>query len=100
MSAVSSRSDKEAIKDGIQDLFLQLWEKRNTIGTINVISIYLIRALRNNLLYQMRKNKWQEFSTGARARRGLFLRVHHRDLAREQVAPCERHALEQLRQEQ
>jgi RNA polymerase sigma-70 factor (ECF subfamily) len=37
--------------------------KRNTIGAINVISIYLIRALRNNLLYQMRKNKWQEFST-------------------------------------
>lgn len=60
--ATNFTNDKEAIKDAIQDLFLQLWEKRSTIGTINVMSIYLIRAVRNNLLYQMRKNKWQEFS--------------------------------------
>ncbi|MDI9874088.1 RNA polymerase sigma factor [Flectobacillus rivi] len=61
--ALNFTADKEAIKDAIQDLFLQLWEKRATIGTINVMSIYLIRAVRNNLLYQMRKNKWQDFST-------------------------------------
>ncbi|MEA5404032.1 sigma-70 family RNA polymerase sigma factor [Arcicella sp. DC2W] len=50
--------DRELVKDVIQDLFLYLWEKRNVIGEINVMTIYLIRATRNNLISQLRKNQW------------------------------------------
>jgi RNA polymerase sigma factor (sigma-70 family) len=56
--AFTITNDRELIKDVIQDLFLGLWEKRNTLGDINAMSIYLIKALRNNLLYQLRKNKF------------------------------------------
>jgi len=50
--------DRELVKDVIQDLFLYLWEKRNIVGEINVMTIYLIRATRNNLISQLRKNQW------------------------------------------
>eukprot|EP01137_Pigoraptor_chileana_P029006 Opistho-2@13620 len=50
--------DRELVKDVIQDLFLYLWEKRNVIGENNVMTIYLIRATRNNLISQLRKNQW------------------------------------------
>lgn len=55
---INLTKDRELVKDVIQDLFLYLWEKRNTIGEINVMTIYLIRATRNNLISQLRKNQW------------------------------------------
>ncbi len=61
--ALNFTDDREFIKDTIQDLYLHLWEKRTSIGTIHVMSIYLIRSIRNNLLHQMRKHKWQEFKS-------------------------------------
>ncbi len=56
--ACTLTKDRELIKDIIQDLFLSLWEKRNTLGDIHAMSIYLIKALRNNLIYHHRKNKF------------------------------------------
>lgn len=56
--ATSFTKDRELIKDQIQDLFLHLWEQRNTINEIRVITIYLIKALRNNLLQHLRRNQW------------------------------------------
>ncbi|MFD1818979.1 RNA polymerase sigma-70 factor, ECF subfamily [Pseudarcicella hirudinis] len=56
--ATSFTKDRELIKDQIQDLFLYLWEQRNTINEIRVITIYLIKALRNNLLQHLRRNQW------------------------------------------
>ncbi|MFY7890314.1 MAG: RNA polymerase sigma factor [Spirosomataceae bacterium] len=56
--AFTLTKDRELIKDILQDLLLNLWEKRNTLGDIHAMSIYLIKALRNNLLYHNRKNKF------------------------------------------
>ncbi|MES2520396.1 MAG: sigma-70 family RNA polymerase sigma factor [Bacteroidota bacterium] len=50
-------SDRELIKDVIQDLFLQLWEKRIGITDIDSIGKYLLKSTRNNILYQIRKNR-------------------------------------------
>jgi len=56
--ATSFTKDRELIKDLIQDLFLHLWEHRNTISEIRVITIYLIKSLRNNLLQHLKRNQW------------------------------------------
>jgi RNA polymerase sigma factor (sigma-70 family) len=47
-------SDRELIKDTIQDLYLHLWENRKTIQ-IEQISMYLLRSMRNNILLTYRK---------------------------------------------
>lgn len=43
-------SDKEAAKDGIQKLFLKLWNNRNSIGTPDSVKVYLIVSYRRILL--------------------------------------------------
>ncbi|MCE7060919.1 RNA polymerase sigma factor [Dyadobacter sp. CY343] len=47
--------DKEFIKDSIQDLLIHIWEKRNTIQ-IQFVTIYFLRALRNQLMQEFRRN--------------------------------------------
>lgn len=64
--------DKELIKDCIQDLFLELWEKREKLSHIVSIRPYLFQSLRNNLLYLVKKqsrfsdlsSNEQQFSAG------------------------------------
>lgn len=49
-------SDRELIKDTLQDLFVQLWEKRETLN-IRYLTIYLLRSIRNNLFQSFRENQ-------------------------------------------
>ena len=53
--ATSYTSDREFIKDSIQELLIHIWEKRETIN-IQFVSIYFLKALRNQLLQEFRKN--------------------------------------------
>ena len=53
--ATSFTSDREFIKDSIQELLIHIWEKRETIQ-IQFVTIYFLRALRNQLLQEFRKN--------------------------------------------
>ena len=48
--------DREFIKDSIQDVFIRIWEKRTTIS-IQFVSIYLFKALRNELLQTFRRRR-------------------------------------------
>lgn len=48
--------DREFIKDSIQDVFVRIWEKRTTIS-IQFVSIYLFKSLRNELLQTFRRRK-------------------------------------------
>ncbi|PMD95338.1 hypothetical protein BWI97_15055 [Siphonobacter sp. BAB-5405] len=50
--------DREFIKDGIQDLFLELWSRREGLRESPFVTIYLLKALRNNLLRKLRQDKW------------------------------------------
>ncbi|WP_420150760.1 RNA polymerase sigma factor [Spirosoma sp.] len=52
--ATNFTTDREFIKDSIQELFIRIWERRTTL-TIQVVSIYLFKALRNQLLQEFRK---------------------------------------------
>jgi RNA polymerase sigma factor (sigma-70 family) len=46
-------SDRELIKDTLQDLFIHLWEKRETLR-IQYLTMYLLRSIRNNLFQSFR----------------------------------------------
>ena len=48
-------SDREFIKDSIQELLIHIWEKRQKIE-IQFVSIYFLRSLRNQLLQEFRKS--------------------------------------------
>lgn len=54
--ATNFTPDREFIKDSIQEIFIAIWEKRQTL-TIQVVSIYLFKSLRNQLLQEFRRNK-------------------------------------------
>jgi RNA polymerase sigma factor (sigma-70 family) len=47
--------DRDLIKDCVQDLFLELWNRRKAIVETPYVTIYLIKALRNNLLRKLRR---------------------------------------------
>ena len=48
-------SDREFIKDSIQELLIHIWEKRQKIE-LQFVSIYFLRSLRNQLLQEFRKS--------------------------------------------
>lgn len=43
-------NDKNVIKDCIQDLFVELWEKRNNLTDVNSIRFYLLKSLRYKII--------------------------------------------------
>lgn len=47
--------DKGLIQDCLQDLFLEIWEKREDLHRITAIKPYLFQSLRNNLIRRLRK---------------------------------------------
>ncbi|WP_338874702.1 sigma-70 family RNA polymerase sigma factor [Spirosoma sp. SC4-14] len=49
--------DRDLIKDCLQDLFLELWSRRNSVVETPYVTIYLIKALRNNLLRKLRREQ-------------------------------------------
>jgi RNA polymerase sigma-70 factor (ECF subfamily) len=49
--------DKEFLKDTIQDLFLELWNKRQTITEPAFIRTYLLKSLRNKIVREKQKTK-------------------------------------------
>lgn len=42
--------DRDVVEDCIQELFLQLWNKRDTLPEVNTVKYYLIASLRRLLL--------------------------------------------------
>ena len=52
--ATNFTTDREFIKDSIQELMIHIWEKREQIQ-IQFVSIYFLRALRNQLMQEFRR---------------------------------------------
>ncbi|QJW90011.1 sigma-70 family RNA polymerase sigma factor [Spirosoma taeanense] len=59
--ATNFTDDREFIKDSIQNIFIRIWEKRASL-TIQFVSIYLFKSLRNELMQEFRRSK-QPFSS-------------------------------------
>ncbi len=51
-------SDRDLIKDCLQDLFLEIWERRHSLSHIEAIKPYLFQSLRNNLIRRVRKQSF------------------------------------------
>lgn len=51
--------DHDLIKDCIQDLFLDFWERKEAYASITSPKSYLFQALRNNLVRKTKKSKLQ-----------------------------------------
>ncbi|MBB6004128.1 RNA polymerase sigma factor [Arcicella rosea] len=49
--------DTELVKDCIQDLFLELWSRRENLVENPYVTVYLIKSLRNNLLRKLKIQK-------------------------------------------
>lgn len=49
--------DRELVKDGIHDLFVELWKNRSTLGEPESVKNYLIKSLRRKLFRQIKNQK-------------------------------------------
>lgn len=49
--------DENVVEDTIQDLFIDLWQYKNTVAEVNSIRFYLLRSLRNKIGAHFRKQK-------------------------------------------
>jgi len=47
----------ESVEDEIQQLFVRLWERRRKLPEVPMVKAYLLRALRNALLDEIRRRK-------------------------------------------
>lgn len=53
--------DREFVKDCIQDLYLELWSKRASLGDTDFVKFYLLKSLRRKIHREgVRKNRLQE----------------------------------------
>lgn len=53
--ALRFSKDDDLIKDVIQNVFINFWEKRNYIKEVKNVTVYLHRSVRNELLNRKRK---------------------------------------------
>jgi RNA polymerase sigma factor (sigma-70 family) len=52
--------DREFIKDCIQDLFLELWDKRGNLSDPDSVKLYLLVSLRRKMQRKKASLKWME----------------------------------------
>jgi RNA polymerase sigma factor (sigma-70 family) len=50
--------DREFVKDCIQDLFMELWAKRETIGDTSFVRFYLLKSLRRKICRESQRQQW------------------------------------------
>jgi RNA polymerase sigma factor (sigma-70 family) len=47
----------EVVEDLIHDVFIECWQRRKTIATVNSIRFYLLKSLRNKIFTYLKKQK-------------------------------------------
>lgn len=58
--------DTSVVEDCIQDLFLELWQRRDYLAETEHLKFYLLKALRRKIYYENNKQqKWQQESLSA-----------------------------------
>lgn len=53
--AMRLTDNRELAKDALQEVFIQLWQYRKTIGTVNHSQAYLVKILRTTLLKKLKR---------------------------------------------
>ena len=49
-------SDRDALKDHVHDLFTNLWERREVLGSTDCIKPYLLKSLRNRIYKEKQRS--------------------------------------------
>ncbi|GAB3271752.1 RNA polymerase sigma-70 factor [Larkinella harenae] len=82
--------DKELVRDGIHDLFIELWENRHNLRETTSVKYYLLKAMRYTMIDQLKARPWQVVDQSNQVSGGFDL-----------VPPHEAHLIaEQLDEEQ
>ncbi|GAB3976963.1 sigma-70 family RNA polymerase sigma factor [Spirosoma terrae] len=55
---VKFSKDREFVKDCLQDLFMELWYKRETLGDTEFVKFYLLKSLRRKIYKESLKQQW------------------------------------------
>ena len=50
--------DSEFVKDCLQELFLEFWKNRATLGSTDFVKSYLFKSVRNKVCRELHKNRW------------------------------------------
>ncbi len=50
--------DREFVKDCIQDLYLELWAKRGSLGDTDFVKFYLLKSLRRKIYRESTRRHW------------------------------------------
>lgn len=54
------QADADLVKDAIQELFIHLWQRHNSLGVVNNVRNYLIVSIRRGVVAQLEiRKKWQ-----------------------------------------
>lgn len=61
--AVKLCGDKNLAEDHIQNLFLKIWKRRDSLGDVKAVKTYLLTALRRSLISEMNKTAHKNFNT-------------------------------------
>ncbi len=50
------------LEDGVQELFVELWTKRHSLGTTTAVRPYLLASLRRRLVRAAHRDRWLHFT--------------------------------------
>ncbi|MCE6989710.1 RNA polymerase sigma factor [Dyadobacter sp. CY323] len=50
--------DREFVKDCIQDLFFEMWTRRETLGDTDFVKFYLLKSLRRKIYRESNRKNW------------------------------------------
>tara|TARA_R110002124_G_scaffold89812_2_gene229528 strand:- start:242 stop:802 length:561 start_codon:yes stop_codon:yes gene_type:complete len=60
--------DTNLVEDCIQDLFLDMWRRREFLGDTDHVKFYLLKSLRRKIYYEKKNNdKWKHYAVDAGA---------------------------------
>jgi RNA polymerase sigma-70 factor (ECF subfamily) len=57
LAAASVTTDRELVKDALQEVFIEIWHYRETIGDVQYPQAYLTRVMRNILIKRLKKEE-------------------------------------------
>ncbi|MEN7547637.1 sigma-70 family RNA polymerase sigma factor [Rapidithrix thailandica] len=70
-------ADRELVKDLIQDLFIDIKEKRKKLGDTTSIKFYLFRALRRRVLRAEQRHRLKFFRNASQEEHGFEISLSH-----------------------
>lgn len=57
MSALRLSADRDLAKDVLQEVFIEIWNYRNTLADVHYVQGYLLRVMRNIMVRKLKKNQ-------------------------------------------